>query len=436
MLTKKTIYLCFIFIIWDFVNFPSRLEAYNYIIPSLSVSQEYNDNIYLTKKDKTSDWITSITPSISYVLNKKGLNARLTYSPSLRLYAKENVNNEVQHTLTSSALWKVSKRIEVSVYGNFLRNQEQFISLSGSSQLLGESPDYTLRRHRKYHSKFSGGAIFRYRFSKKSLIYVGYKHIRTWESDPTIEESARLNPVAGVFWDVGSHFFLKIDASFTRGHFFGDSEDIDIWKTDMSLIKNFSRHFSSSIGYSHTILQYRGDSPGYKIYNPWISASYKYDKYSSLEAQVGYYLRDVEKGDNESGVSMQINLNKKWKLKRGKIEGKITSGYKETYFGGENLGFTIFFGTRASFLYGLSRHLTNELSFDYRVNRYTQLSPERRDKILLVDDTLSYRLNKWVRFSLGYGLRKLDSNINQNDFTENRVVFSIVFSRSYRTEGD
>ena len=56
------------------------------VTPTITVSETYDDNIFLTKTNKVSDYITVVTPGISMNLLQEHTSLQLRYAPSFYRY--------------------------------------------------------------------------------------------------------------------------------------------------------------------------------------------------------------------------------------------------------------------------------------------------------------------------------------------------------------
>ena len=106
--------------------------------PSLTVQEEYNDNIYLTSTDRKSDFITTIYPGIRF----STLPARVTtpgqilqapedpagldldYRLGLVFYARENQNDYVSHAGTLNTWYTHGQRLTLRLRDYFIRSEE------------------------------------------------------------------------------------------------------------------------------------------------------------------------------------------------------------------------------------------------------------------------------------------------------------------------
>lgn len=392
----------------------------------LNLSGQYDSNIYLTSDDEESDWISIISPSFTVNLYSKYWQAMLSYSPSVYNYLNHSENNYISHKIGFSYLNNISEKLTLSVYSKFDKTQELYELNSETEAHIYSPSDYTTRKKRTYHSQYSGQLKLNYEMDRKEFFFVGYNHYRNWEQDENIEEGSRFNPFWGLKLLVSDRLYLSLDGSYIKGDFYGESEDFHEIKGSLRFIKEITKHFTVNVAYAHTYMDYVGDSADYQVYAPSAGFIYKFSKDASLGMDIGYYKQEKEKDEEEKGINLNLDVNKKWKIKKGSVEFKYISGYEETYFGSENLGFTVYHGGKLTYLYDFTRHLSNLAYIDYRLNKYTDVDPERRDNILSLKDELTYKVNKWMNLLFSYEYRWLNSNIDVNDYKEHKVMVSIV----------
>ena len=63
--------------------------------PYISLSEEYNDNINLTATNKTSDFITTVSPGLKYINSDAVSGVDLDFNLGFVSYAKESQNNYI-----------------------------------------------------------------------------------------------------------------------------------------------------------------------------------------------------------------------------------------------------------------------------------------------------------------------------------------------------
>lgn len=402
------------------------------LLYKLELSGEYDSNLSLARDDEDSDWAYLINPSISLDVSTKTTKTLLSYSATIYNYHKNTEDNYIAHALSLNHSQRVTKRLTFNFYNNFNITQELYtVNVNGESNIYRPS-SYTIRKERKYHSSYSGSLKLSYQFGKRDVCYIGYNHYRNWEQGDTAEEATRYNPVAGISFELLEHTFLNLNLSYIKGDFYGGSDDFDELMGTINLTREITKHFSIYGAYSHTYMDYSGDTEDYQIYSPSIGFFYRISKNSSLNFSAGYYIRDKEKSDDEKRLNLNVdyNYNKKWKINKGYLGFTYSSGYEDTYFGSENLGFTIYQAGGLSFLYEFTRHLSNSAYLDYRYNKYPDQDPERKDNIISFKDEVNYKVTKWMDVSISYLFRMLNSNIDDNDYKDHRAVISIVLHDS------
>ena len=68
------------------------------LTPSLAISEEYNDNIFLDNSNRHWDLITSFSPALVLTVNRPSYSLNVGYTFSGQLYAKEErFNNVFEH---------------------------------------------------------------------------------------------------------------------------------------------------------------------------------------------------------------------------------------------------------------------------------------------------------------------------------------------------
>src|SRR5262249_30080381 len=64
------------------------------LLPSIGVSEEYNDNVHSDNRNRESDFITSFSPAITLSVNRPSYQLNAGYSFSAELFAKGTEPNE------------------------------------------------------------------------------------------------------------------------------------------------------------------------------------------------------------------------------------------------------------------------------------------------------------------------------------------------------
>ncbi len=98
--------------------------AYEYGLDlSLTLAEEYNDNILL-EQDRTSDWITRISPGIDFSLRSPTSEVRLAYAPSFNIYASHDEENNTSHRFNGSGAFALTDNLALTITDSFVLSSE------------------------------------------------------------------------------------------------------------------------------------------------------------------------------------------------------------------------------------------------------------------------------------------------------------------------
>ena len=387
--------------------------------PGISFSEEHTDNHYRTNNNKEHEYITTISPSFKTQILEKTSGAEIFYKPSYVAYDKFDENNILRHSANFSGWAEIVKNFRLNVSDSFVYTEEP-----------DTEEDATIRRRREPYYTNSAGLNLICQFGASDSFKLGYLHSILENEDPGIEDNERHNPsIAITYWFIPRQLGLETNVSYTRGEL-EISDDFDNWTGNVRLIKSFAKYFRGFIQYTHTYMDYQGDSENYQIYDPSIGIDYTIDQDTHLSFSVGYFYQNREKSENESGLSINGNLGKSWTFKRGFIKVTGSSGYDETYFGAENLGFDIFYQAQYNASYSFTKYISGNISTSYRRDKYVNLATERKDNTSKAVIGLTCQPLQWMFIRLNYIYQSVDSTLDENDYVENKGLISITLSPS------
>jgi hypothetical protein len=115
-----------VLMIFVFLFFPVKMVmAYEYTANvSLSLSEEYNDNIFLAHSNRDSDFITHVSPSMDLSIKSLKSELRLGYSPTFSYYSSYNELNNTAHRFTANGLFNLSDRLSLTLTDTFVKSSE------------------------------------------------------------------------------------------------------------------------------------------------------------------------------------------------------------------------------------------------------------------------------------------------------------------------
>lgn len=86
------------------VSLAPALQAAEYrVVPSLGLSEEFNDNLFETQTGKRSEFVTRVLPSVAFTSQGGGLAWDLSYGLDYRYFARDSVEDELTHRAALNA---------------------------------------------------------------------------------------------------------------------------------------------------------------------------------------------------------------------------------------------------------------------------------------------------------------------------------------------
>lgn len=405
------------------------------ITPSLTISEEYTDNVDQDATGEREEFITVISPRISLNMQEQRYQASFSYSPGFTLYHREEDSDTVRHNANALISAQLTRQTELTLTESFVQTDEPRTTLD-EDEVYGEWVDPTLRRGRETWYSNTAGVSLNHRFGEEDSFGLGYRHRMLENDDPLIEDSQRHTTYANLAYWFSAAYGFSADASYERGLFdSGDqglfeaaNDDLKEYRGTIKAIHRLDRHFRYFLRYTHTKTEYDGLTPDYTIYDPGIGFSWIINPTTTLDFDIGYFWQDREGMDEESGPSFSGSLQKSFQ--RGSLGLSVEGGYEEASYGAENLGLDIYYQADVTATYDLTRQLALTADVGYRYNEYVNTTPERQDDVYDTSIGLHYRppMLRWMSLALTGRRYDVQSNDNTNDVTEHSVLFSITVS--------
>jgi opacity protein-like surface antigen len=153
-------------------------DAVEYRIePSITVSEEYNDNIYLTPLNRETDYITRALPGVHVTYNSAFWDWDATYAYDFRYFSRI----QPHHQETNAANLSNITRIVEDFFFLSLRDNYSQVSLDvarnfGAQSLFVNQTDQNIVTVNPYFVMHSGA---------RTMVTVGYLYQNIWYRDPS-----------------------------------------------------------------------------------------------------------------------------------------------------------------------------------------------------------------------------------------------------------
>jgi hypothetical protein len=156
--------LLFISIVPGYVD-ESRGDDFR-IVPSVSVREEYNDNIFLTEDDKIDDFITTLSGQLAIIERTERLNARLSARVAPFYYADNSDLDDVDQFYRGRVNYAMTPRLGAGGYASYIIDHRPDRAVETTGFVLGP-----VRRDLLF-----AGANLRYRLSEITAGSISYDY--------------------------------------------------------------------------------------------------------------------------------------------------------------------------------------------------------------------------------------------------------------------
>lgn len=188
---------------------PKQIYAADFsLTPSLSVNEEYTDNVFETDLNKRSEYITRVLPGFAMKYKTPLWDWKLGYTFDYRYYSKGSRKDDNTHEINAEGVLKiidevvfvevndVYKRVSLDVTRD-TTNESLF--LNQTDQNIGMVSPYLVLHP-----------------SARMTIKAGYRYINTWYKDPKAISKQEHVMFIDDSYELSPKFFLTTNYSFTR----------------------------------------------------------------------------------------------------------------------------------------------------------------------------------------------------------------------------
>jgi len=217
------------------------------LLPSVTISEEYNDNILLNNRDKRWDFITGITPAINVILESRTYRLSAGYNFTAEFYARDQSQNSAfnHQNFLLDALWRVSERLTLTASDTF--------NATTDTNLVGPEGVST-GRNRSWGNNLAAGAS--YRFDERTSVHGGASYgLQRFESK-------------------------DLDAS-------------DVYRADIGLDRTLTRQLTGTVAYQFGSFDIEGE-PHVTTHTPRLGFSWQLSPTITVAASAGpsFEMRD------------------------------------------------------------------------------------------------------------------------------------------------
>jgi hypothetical protein len=357
------------------------------LLPSLTVTEEFNDNILLDNRDKRWDLITGFTPGITLTVERPTYRFTAGYNFTAEIFARETERNHAfnRQNFTADGVWRPTARLTLNVSDGF--------SFSTDTNLIA-TESVSTGRDRSWSNSLGGGAA--YQITPRSTVR-GF----------------------------GSYTVQRFSREELR--------DSDVYRAEAAYDRAFTPQLTGTVGYQIAYFDIENE-PKTTTHTPRVGVIYRFTPTLTVTVSAG---PTFELRDDETRVTPAVTASVRQRMQFG----EIGADFDRSVGTAGGLGGT----TDNTSVSGFVRVLTllRGLSLDF-APRYVSLQSDD-DTIDVRSFTLglraTYQFLPWVGAVAGYNFfhQRSDStrvilvgDVLANDVDQNRVFVGVQFGSPIR----
>lgn len=190
-------YSAILFIMLLLVSFPAFAWGDDFsLVPSFSVQEQYNSNIFLTATGIKNDFITTLSPGVEMVDRTGRLDTDLSLHLDQLEYASSQGLNATNQMYNGSLRYLVSPLFGVSAGAGYTRNSNPTLGTTLSTNIVTTAVPWN-------HISYSLSSD--YQFTEKTAGSVSYTYGRDYYQSSQFLSDTTQNVNAGLVYDLGKY---------------------------------------------------------------------------------------------------------------------------------------------------------------------------------------------------------------------------------------
>ena len=393
------------------------------LIPRISVSEVYDDNINLDYTNEKSDYLTTVSPGIDLTISSANTSLSLDYAPTWVWYNEYDQYDTVRQSATLDFSQNLAQHLRFDLTDTYTRSEEP---------LETDEDVESARRTRNTYQRNTGSASATYQFGPENTVDLGFRHSYLENEDPTLDDGSVQHPFANMTYWFNMKNGLDLNYGYTKAIFCRDDgglpdDDYDGNEAGIRYIHRFSRQTRASARYGFTNRIFRGATEDYEVHELSVDLGHEFSPSLSLSLGIGNFWQQNEISENETGYTYDALLEKRFN--RGSFSVGGRGGWDEAYLEAERRGFTRFWSANASIEYRLLERLSWYAGASFR---HDKDSANREWETMRGNGGLRLAFLRWFSAALDYSYADRDDDIDTEDYKANRVMLTFTATKRQR----
>jgi hypothetical protein len=402
------------------------------ITPFVEVTELYTSNVYLTKDNRKDDWITTVAPGFRMSANQASYGVNFTGTAGYNWYANNTKDDYWSLDGNLGFRYNPTPQLTFRLSEYILRSQNSSEPFYPTGQQPAQPGNVAgaNRGNTPYLRNVVEPSVD-WQFSRQGNIGILYRNNILRNDDNIANEDSTENTVLPQFnyW-INQRNNIALDYGFTQGSYSrGGGVPATPDFTSHSPHGRYTYRFDAqmSVFADYVYTNQDNDDPGidYYVNNPSVGITYAFNPTLVGTAQLGYYWMNPESGDDATGVSSLLSITQRDRQTTYTLA--FSSGYEQTQFSFENLGFNKYYGGSAIIAHAFTQRFNAILTGSARYEEY--YFTDRNDWRYTADATANYQILKWLMISGTVGYQMVDSSQEVSSYDEWHA--SITLRMSY-----
>lgn len=204
------------------------------LTPSLTVQEEYNDNIFLATGSGVDDFITTVTPALDISSRTERRDTDLSGGINWLTYARHSGTNAVDYFVNGTGAFKIDERLSISGGGSYTQNSrpDQLDPVTGLA----------INSENRTQSCQAGGS---YMTTEKSKVSLSYSFIQQDYNVPSLLGSRQHQASADLSYTLAPQ--TSLDTAFTFNRQLTDISKVDNYYATLGMAYKFRELWSLSM---------------------------------------------------------------------------------------------------------------------------------------------------------------------------------------------
>lgn len=233
------------------------------LTPSITIKEEYNDNILYTSSDRKSDFISTIVPGLSLLEKTERLNVSLSGRAESRFYGSHSNLNDTDQYYEGSGKYAVTPRFSISGKAFYSDDTRPDRDLEESGLVMS-----SVRRWRQNYM-----ASADYALSEKTITSFSYEFLdHTFDSSEYSDLEAHTFNLTALHDLSGTFSSTKLHTGLTYSAYRIPGMKVDSGQATLGIIRDISEKWAFTIigGVRYTESRFTVYTPQYIYWGPFI----------------------------------------------------------------------------------------------------------------------------------------------------------------------